>query len=117
MRSTSALARTTLEGPRGPEPVDATEGLNVVCGGAPREQGDVSHPVRQGRRDPAPFRWRVGIAPQPVYLGTEAARLTETLRWANGRAAFRIVPEFVRRGWGVDHRPGPGAPASAFTGS
>ena len=45
---------------------------------------------------------RVGITPIPSRLCTEAARRPETIRWADGRAAFRLVPEFVKDEWGID---------------
>ena len=44
---------------------------------------------------------RVGIMPHPSRLCTEAARRPETLDWANGRATFGVVPEFVREEWGI----------------
>lgn len=45
---------------------------------------------------------RVGIAPHPSRLCTEAARRPETIQWADGRATFRVVPEFVWDEWGID---------------
>jgi uncharacterized protein len=45
---------------------------------------------------------RVGITPHPSRLCTEAARRPETIKWADGRATFRVVPEFVRDEWGID---------------
>jgi uncharacterized protein len=47
---------------------------------------------------------RVGITPHPARLCTEAARAAEMLNWANGRACFRVVPEFVRTEWGIELR-------------
>lgn len=44
---------------------------------------------------------RVGIMPDPAYLCTPVAKRSELLRWADGRAAFGIVPEFVRHKWGI----------------
>ena len=41
-------------------------------------------------------------AGSPVGLCTEAARRAETIKWADGRATFRVVPEFVREEWGID---------------
>ena len=49
---------------------------------------------------------RVGITPHPSRLCTEAARRPETIRWADGRASFLVIPEFVRGDWGIDLRPG-----------
>jgi uncharacterized protein len=45
---------------------------------------------------------RVGIAPNPKYLGTNAAKRRETISWADTRASFGLVPEFVRTEWRVD---------------
>ena len=45
---------------------------------------------------------RVGITPHPSRLCTEAAKRPETIKWADGRASFRVVPEFVRDEWGID---------------
>ena len=45
---------------------------------------------------------RVGITPDPRYLCTEVARRPATIKWADGRATFRVIPEFVRDEWGID---------------
>jgi uncharacterized protein len=45
---------------------------------------------------------RVGITPHPSRLCTEMAKQPSTIAWANGRASFRVVPEFVREEWGID---------------
>jgi uncharacterized protein len=45
---------------------------------------------------------RVGITPHPSRLGTEAARRPGTIRWADDRASFGIVPTFVWEEWGID---------------
>lgn len=47
---------------------------------------------------------RVGMMPVPEKLCTEAAKRRETILWADGRASFRVVPEFVEEEWGVDRR-------------
>lgn len=44
---------------------------------------------------------RVGVAPHPNRLCTEAARSKAMIQWADGRAAFRVIPEFVTAEWGV----------------
>lgn len=51
---------------------------------------------------------RVGIMPHPKYLGTEAARRPETIRWADGRASRGVIPELVREEWGIELRDGRG---------
>ncbi|HKI16615.1 MAG TPA: hypothetical protein VKA15_01990 [Isosphaeraceae bacterium] len=45
---------------------------------------------------------RVGITPDPMYLGTAAARNPETIAWADARASVAVVPEFVKNDWGID---------------
>ena len=45
---------------------------------------------------------RVGITPHPTRLCTEVARRPETIKWADGRASFGVVPKFVMDDWGVD---------------
>ena len=45
---------------------------------------------------------RVGITPHPSRLCTEVARRPETIKWADGRASFGVVPAFVRDQWGID---------------
>ena len=49
---------------------------------------------------------RVGISPHPKYLGTEAARRPATIKWADGRASFGVVPEIVWEDWGIDLEAG-----------
>jgi uncharacterized protein len=45
---------------------------------------------------------RVGIMPHPSRLCTEVAKRSKTIKWADGRAAFRVVPNFVLDEWGID---------------
>jgi uncharacterized protein len=44
---------------------------------------------------------RVGVTPHPSRLCTAVARRPDIINWANGRACFRLVPEFVKDEWGV----------------
>jgi uncharacterized protein len=44
---------------------------------------------------------RVGICPDPQKLFTDTAKQPEVLKWADGRACFRVVPEIVSRDWGL----------------
>jgi uncharacterized protein len=44
---------------------------------------------------------RVGIRPDHIRLCTEAARYTEILNWADGRASARVVPEIVAADWAI----------------
>jgi uncharacterized protein len=45
---------------------------------------------------------RVGITPHPSRLCTEVAKRPDTIKWADGRANFGVIPEFVLEEWGVD---------------
>jgi uncharacterized protein len=45
---------------------------------------------------------RVGVTPHPSRLCTEVAKRPTTIKWADGRACFRVVPEFVRVEWEID---------------
>lgn len=49
---------------------------------------------------------RVGIVPNPKKLCTVSARTPNTLKWADGRAAFEVVPDLVRDEWGIDLQGG-----------
>lgn len=45
---------------------------------------------------------RVGIYPDARRLCTNAARSSEFIRWADGRACFEAIPEIVERNWGIN---------------
>ena len=45
---------------------------------------------------------RVGIMPHPNRLCTEVAKRPDIIKWADGRACFRVVPDFVKEEWGVE---------------
>jgi uncharacterized protein len=45
---------------------------------------------------------RVGIMPHPSRLCTQVARRPGTIRWADDRASFGVVPGFVKTEWGID---------------
>ncbi len=47
---------------------------------------------------------RVGIIPAPMKLCTGAAKTWEIIQWADGRAAFEVVPGLVKDEWGIDLR-------------
>lgn len=48
---------------------------------------------------------RVGVMPDPSRLCTEVAKRSEIIKWADGRACFRVVPAFVRDDWGIHLSP------------
>ncbi|QDU53953.1 HD domain-containing protein [Aeoliella mucimassa] len=45
---------------------------------------------------------RTGIIPHADYLGTEVARRRDTMHWADGRASFHLVPDWISQDWKVD---------------
>ena len=45
---------------------------------------------------------RVGMMPEPTKLCTSAAKAPTMLKWADGRAAFDVVPELVKDEWGIE---------------
>lgn len=45
---------------------------------------------------------RVGIFPETSKLCTNAAKNPATIKWADGRACFRVIPDFVLEDWGID---------------
>ena len=45
---------------------------------------------------------RVGMRLDPTKLCTDAARRPEIMRWADGRAAFKVIPEIVSTEWGIE---------------
>ena len=47
---------------------------------------------------------RAGIIPAPMKLCTAAAKTWEVIQWADGPAAFEVVPELVKGEWGIDLR-------------
>jgi uncharacterized protein len=45
---------------------------------------------------------RVGVIPMPEKLCTRAAKRSEILKWADGRACLEVVPGIVAAEWGID---------------
>ncbi len=45
---------------------------------------------------------RVGIMPEPSRLCTAAAKRSDLLKWADGRACFGVVPKLVMDDWRID---------------
>jgi uncharacterized protein len=45
---------------------------------------------------------RVGVTPHPSRLGTEVAKRLDVLKWADGRACFRLIPALIKNEWGID---------------
>ena len=44
---------------------------------------------------------RIGVMPHRQKLCTDAAKRSEILKWADGRAAFQVVPEWIEEEWGI----------------
>ena len=42
------------------------------------------------------------MVPTPPKLCTPTAKTWEMIRWADGRAAFEVIPDFVKDEWGID---------------
>jgi len=45
---------------------------------------------------------RIGVKPDPAYLGTDAAKTPELIDWAEARGREMIVPDFISAQWGID---------------
>ena len=45
---------------------------------------------------------RVGITPHPNRLCTAVAKRSETIKWADRRASFGVVPKLVKDEWGIN---------------
>jgi uncharacterized protein len=45
---------------------------------------------------------RVGSCPNPERLCTKAAKRSDILNWADGRAGFRLISQIVGRNWQID---------------
>lgn len=45
---------------------------------------------------------RVGVMPHPSRLCTAAAKKSDRIMWADGRASFRVIPDFVADQWGLE---------------
>ncbi|WP_425618673.1 hypothetical protein NA78x_002383 [Anatilimnocola sp. NA78] len=45
---------------------------------------------------------RVNVTPHPSRLCTDVAKRPEVIKWADGRGAFHVLPEFVRSDWGLE---------------
>jgi uncharacterized protein len=48
---------------------------------------------------------RVGMIPAPMKLCTPSAKTWEIIKWADGRAAFKLVPDMVKEDWGIEVGP------------
>ena len=56
---------------------------------------------------------RVGIAPHPRHLCTEAAQDAQLIQWANQRSRQRLVPDIVTAEWTVLDPPAPSITAGS----
>jgi uncharacterized protein len=76
--------------------------LHRACAGHTHERTHPDVTIQTGWDADRLDLGRVGIAPHPSRLCTEAARRPATIGWADGRATYRVVPGFVKDGWGID---------------
>jgi hypothetical protein len=44
------------------------------------------------------------MMPERTKLCKAAAKKSKMLKWADGRAAFEVVPDLVKNDWGIDLR-------------
>ena len=75
--------------------------LHAACAGHTRGRTHPDNTVRTCWDADRLDLGRVGITPLPRFLCTQVARRDETIRWAHGRAASGVVPEFVRKDWRI----------------
>lgn len=72
--------------------------MHRPCAGHTHPDVTIQTCLDADRLDPG----RVGITPQPSRLCTEVAKWPEIIKWADGRATFRVVPQFVKNEWRID---------------
>lgn len=83
-------------------PADRLVLLLRACAGHTDERTDPDPTIRTCWDADRLDLGRVGVTPDPYWLGTDLARRPETIRWAEGRARSGVVPDLVRNEWGVD---------------
>jgi uncharacterized protein len=76
--------------------------LYWACHGHTRERTHVDVTVQTCWDSDRLDLGRVGITPHPSRLCTESARQPDSIRWADGRASFHVVPALVRDVWEID---------------
>lgn len=81
---------------------EAFESLFVACEGHTHERTHPDVTVQTCWDSDRLDLGRVGITPDRNYLCTAAAKDPLMIKWADGRAAFRIVPELIKAEWDID---------------
>jgi len=76
--------------------------LHQACAGHTRERNHPDVTIQTCWDSDRLDLGRVGITPHPSRLCTEVARRSDTIKWADGRATFCVVPAFVLEEWGID---------------
>lgn len=90
-------------------PDAAFDRLCRACAGHTRERTDPDVTVRTCYDADRLDLGRVGITPDPRHLCTPEARRPATIRRADARATFGVVPGLVRSAWKVHLGGGDGA--------
>jgi len=54
------------------------------------------------------------MMPERTKLCKAAAKKSKMLKWADGRAAFEVVPDLVKNDWGIDLRDKPSCSLALF---
>jgi uncharacterized protein len=92
----------TLRGPLFDLPEPEFRLLHRACAGHTHERTHPDVTIRTCWDADRLDLGRVGITPHPSRLCTEAAKRPEMLKWADGRASFHVVPDFVWEESGID---------------
>ena len=82
-----------------PEP--AFQLLHAACAGHTQERSHPDITIQTCWDADRLDLGRVGITLHPSRLCTAAAKQPEMLQWADGRACFGFVPDFVQEAWGI----------------
>ncbi len=78
--------------------------LSQACAGHTRERAHPDVTVQTCWDADLLDLGRVGMTPDPAYLGEITVRRPALIQWADGRARFHVVPVLVRDEWGIDLR-------------
>jgi len=81
---------------------DAFQLLFAACEGHTHERTHANITVQACHDSDRLDLGRVGIMPDPEYLCTEFAKMPETIKWADGRASFGVIPSLVQEDWEID---------------
>ena len=76
--------------------------LYEACAG--HTDGTDGRPCHDSEIAGMPTAWAgwVGICPHPGNSARQTVKRPEILKWADGRACFEVVPDFVKGEWVID---------------